>query len=599
MVYTPLVDRQFRLLRLRPPPCGVTGQSPKDKISCTLSIENLDANLQYEALSYAWGDSPASVPIDLDGEPFLVTPSLHNALLELRERDADRILWIDAICINQSNLSERGHQVSRMADIYGKATAVVVWLGQAWDGVEVAIKFISQIAENKQLHIDPAHEECVEVNGLTLYSTELRKNVFMLLNAPWWSRVWTVQEYVLARRVFFRCGSFTFAGKTLTTFERTDSYHRHNCCRLTFGCIAVENDGQGGSIGMVLRKIRALDLSQRETINDMVLESTLFRTRFTSEPLDTIYGILGLGKGKYASLIEPDYTLLPQQACQATAFAYIERTASLDVFGLLDDEPILANLPSFVPDFTARYPDDRAAQNRYYQLLASRVYKAGIPRSLNLKRLSSDKIALSGILFDTVTECGILWESSVQDRKALLDWIDVSNRHGEDGKFYSHTNEARRSAFSRTLCGNQIERQSATGWALTTVDPDEDVALVERWVEWVKNNDYSRRFQGVHAKQLLIITKCFHRRFFVTKGGYMGIGTSRIAKGDIIAVFEAATMPSILRPAADANGPDGRQSQSTKCYLILGTCYVHGIMDGEAFQIAEERKTAVEEIVLV
>lgn len=87
-------------------------------------ISLTDAHLLYEALSYEWGDSQADECILLDGYEFAVRESLLNALRRLR-RHEERILWIDAVCIDQSNVLERNRQVGQMGGVYGLARKVV------------------------------------------------------------------------------------------------------------------------------------------------------------------------------------------------------------------------------------------------------------------------------------------------------------------------------------------------------------------------------------------------------------------------------------------------------------------------------------------
>jgi Heterokaryon incompatibility protein (HET) len=95
----------------------------------------------FAALSYTWGDPALTSTIYLDGQPFLVRPNLHAALVILRMRllldyhthnkdDRLQFLWIDAICIDQENIQERSHQVNMMSSIYSSAFLVVVWLGE-------------------------------------------------------------------------------------------------------------------------------------------------------------------------------------------------------------------------------------------------------------------------------------------------------------------------------------------------------------------------------------------------------------------------------------------------------------------------------------
>ncbi|GJC90085.1 heterokaryon incompatibility protein 6, OR allele [Colletotrichum liriopes] len=106
----------IRLLRLEKGRYGT--------ISCEIFQACLDGRgcgVPCEALSYTWGSPELTKDILLNGKRLPVTDNLYQALLHLRQRDRDRILWIDAVCIDQGNLSERGHQVQQMGDIYHKA----------------------------------------------------------------------------------------------------------------------------------------------------------------------------------------------------------------------------------------------------------------------------------------------------------------------------------------------------------------------------------------------------------------------------------------------------------------------------------------------
>jgi len=124
-LYQPLpTGESIRLLRLQP--------GPRDEpISCSLQPANFNDNLPaYEALSYVWGSSSDTRPIICNGREIAVTRNLRNALRRLRRRDSTRLIWVDAICINQRNDEERGHQVRHMGSIYQRAARVLIWLGK-------------------------------------------------------------------------------------------------------------------------------------------------------------------------------------------------------------------------------------------------------------------------------------------------------------------------------------------------------------------------------------------------------------------------------------------------------------------------------------
>ena len=99
----------------------------------TLALgEDLGVPKDYEAISYAWGSGlkPDCIIID-DKHSLPITASLHDALQRFRLPGMVRRLWADAVCINQSDLSEKAVQVGLMGQVYASAAQVLVWLGES------------------------------------------------------------------------------------------------------------------------------------------------------------------------------------------------------------------------------------------------------------------------------------------------------------------------------------------------------------------------------------------------------------------------------------------------------------------------------------
>jgi hypothetical protein len=105
-----------------------------------------------------------------------VTKNLHAALFRLRDRSLERILWIDALCIDQKNVEEKGQQVQLMAKIYSKAARVLVWLGETEDNSDIALERIRIAAEN---------ESPDSLNDKTI-----QQAILALLQRPWFRRIW-------------------------------------------------------------------------------------------------------------------------------------------------------------------------------------------------------------------------------------------------------------------------------------------------------------------------------------------------------------------------------------------------------------------------
>ncbi|KAI9763815.1 MAG: hypothetical protein M1840_009069 [Geoglossum simile] len=138
-----VAKNEIRLVRLLP-------SSNSSLVRCELVYTSLDkakSERFYETLSYTWGGSAAGHSIVLNGQRFNVTDNLHAALLELRLKDQARYLWVDAICINQSDTPERNREVLRMLSIYQNAQQVVVWLGTEIPYTSTAISYLVHLEQ--------------------------------------------------------------------------------------------------------------------------------------------------------------------------------------------------------------------------------------------------------------------------------------------------------------------------------------------------------------------------------------------------------------------------------------------------------------------
>jgi hypothetical protein len=123
-------------------------------ISCTLYFNDLDYPQNLEALSYSWGADPPSHPIICHQDGSTAADNLLNVtynclagLRQLRWCDKPRHLWIDSICIDQTNVKERNQQVALMGELYPSAKHVIVWVGEQDNGTERAMDFITRFSE--------------------------------------------------------------------------------------------------------------------------------------------------------------------------------------------------------------------------------------------------------------------------------------------------------------------------------------------------------------------------------------------------------------------------------------------------------------------
>jgi hypothetical protein len=194
-LYTPLPDHSVRFLRILPHSEGYTG------IRCSLltsPLLNSGSAHTYEALSYTWGHEDCHQFIEIDGYKFRVKPNLYAALSQLQDRLLDRILWIDAVCINQDDDNEKAWQVQCMARIYAKASRVIVWLGIATHNSDQALETILEAAERS--YYGSAFDETPN-QSLDSRVPELNQQaVLTLLERPWFRRIWVSLEHLNIKR---------------------------------------------------------------------------------------------------------------------------------------------------------------------------------------------------------------------------------------------------------------------------------------------------------------------------------------------------------------------------------------------------------------
>lgn len=151
--YSPLDESnsEIRLITLLP---STDRDSP---VICNITVARLaeDNTPQYETLAYTWGSavSPCKVRVSSDTEEYIdITRNLAEALPYLRDAVTPRVLWIDAIVINQQDVAERSTQVQRMADIYSMAESVVVWLGLDDVHGKIAMQTCKTVYERVDAH---------------------------------------------------------------------------------------------------------------------------------------------------------------------------------------------------------------------------------------------------------------------------------------------------------------------------------------------------------------------------------------------------------------------------------------------------------------
>jgi hypothetical protein len=245
-----------------------------------------------QALSYEWGfPSPNDPTILIDSENIITWKNLYDALLHIRLPNQDRRLWIDAICINQSDVLERNHQVHLMGSIYGRASHVIAWLGLARNDSDLGMDFLREWNHNGHTsHVWDSRLGTVELEAISYIATR-----------SYWRRMWIIQETQLASQLSLQCGTKSVPANALSSYRYRIKGNREANISSRLGTADTPAD---------------FPLQQREKCLDGFPQSNLgpwltwavAQESLCTEPRDIVYALLGVAADCHSGMIEPDYT---------------------------------------------------------------------------------------------------------------------------------------------------------------------------------------------------------------------------------------------------------------------------------------------------
>ncbi|KAN0112369.1 Heterokaryon incompatibility protein (HET) domain containing protein [Hyaloscypha variabilis] len=578
--YSPLPkDRsEFRLVRLLPGPT-----------SAEIEIEIFHAarSSRYEALSYAWGapertdvalvrgqvnpTEPAKPlsPSKLDSflklssqnEPSLprttigITHNLAVALRHLRDEKSPRVLWIDALCINQDDLVERSVEVLDMGSIYSLAEQVVVWTGPSSEDTGLALTTLRAIGSG--VYVRDGYR-LVNRSGswaLSLWKDlealkSQRPNWFAirnLLRREWFSRLWVLQEVGLATNAILYAGQHTIDWKIFVL-----------ALEWTWGILAQINeliqglefeDFGSNSIHGFITLSRELQDMKRPALSNLLAITSYFHC---SDPRDRLYAIRDLTRPEDRKDIVPDYSIRVENSFRDYALRRFqaERRAGLLEFCLLRNTSSKLLLPSWVPDFSLT--DRPAPILDFYASGSSEFCGMATDESLTVQGV---KVAAITSLF-TLFNPG---DTNIKVLKACKSW---------ETSFTSsiYTGGSKFEAFiDAILLGSR-----GKVWPEHSLLNLEECKTILDTGEVNLETDFMRRLAGYFVSR--IRTNLHQRAFFRTQEGFLGVCPESANHGDLVALVLGFPWPLVIRPV---------QHQLRPCYRIVGPCYMPGAMHTE------------------
>ncbi|CAG9987024.1 unnamed protein product [Clonostachys byssicola] len=571
--------------------------APGDALTCRLINVRQSWRTRYEALSYTWGDPSVTRPLSCSGHTIDITVSLHDALTDLRHRRRRRLLWVDAVCINQTDNDEKGQQVKLMGSIYSRARRVLIYLGKSDEGVAGAAKDIRWLDwKFMPLHIQ-RYSTRLAAFGLpgTLIHERLPKmkpirsdnfnwgNVINLLRRPWFERTWIIQEAILAKRAWVIYGDQSIPWAMLErVVVAMDAYkglvapipdykmiedaaagvHMIRSARRDRHQFVVTPDMQ--LFLWLTQKWRKLN--EYSKLLDLILDCRKFAC---TNPRDKIYGMLGVtNQDTSHELLHPNYDLSPQEVYRNFVMWDILHNKSLRVLGCSWDKTAPEQISSWIPDFT------RLDKYHHLMRLENRAsFHAGGDSQI-AARLSPDGsvLHLKGKVVDRLHVVGnhmlgSRWEASVDRltylmiREAVAIWKATQKRLESRIRVHEDDEGLGKNAFVRALVGDRTDfGRKATLVFLNNVS------------HMVREMGSSKGAVGSSHNRTLeaFLTIAMSRRFAATELGMIGYVPKAAVPGDLVVVFYGSSVPSVVR--LDGEGKT----------TLVGECYIHGIMDGEA-----------------
>lgn len=635
--YTPLNAKcsEIRLLALK------AGTSVTDPISCRLIAVSLDdipdyvdpldpkpVNL-YTPLSYCWGTTAMTENIIVDGQSFLVTPSLHGALLHFRSSNQDppdhfrtqreeneSYWWIDAICINQNDVDERNSQVGLMTRLYKQSNTVHVWLGEESDDSARAMKVIRELAYLPTSEEEWKSSEYIPKRGQThrpdgpgqpmvklplepaaISAEEKEKNykaLISLYQRPWWSRVWIRQEVALPDNVKFHCGTDTCTWEEMMRTADILTYLLDECHVPGLSQEGIRSNGvfascfkNAGGLNR-LRESMNRDLDEYAELQPLVLES---RDCQATDPRDKIFAMLPLTNPDVTE-ITADYRKDPHEVYKEVALNFI--TNRLDYLAGCQNFSRSNGLPSWVPNLEEPWKPSLVPVEIAHPKSLEEDWGNPPPDLPEFTYVPEhSRLDVQGVIFDEIKtinyESDVSADTSNEDlRAATSKWREFYESHREEMmELWMEEDEWDKRDDCTNMFDHILNDDEWNFLVLQNTDGDQERRYasrdVTRFSRWEENVDHDPTLKTVrrllpsddtpYSKQLGQEDEYFAtlrplavgRRVAITSKGAMVLVAADASAGDEICFFDGSSCPFIIRKAEN----DAWVMVGQACKLVL------------------------------
>lgn len=631
--YLPLrTHEEIRLLILKPGPTSAP-------LRCALAhviLSSLSSN--YQALSYTWGSTfkPCLIYCDTitskgtiyhTNSVIEITANLDAALRHLRHRSERKVLWIDAICIDQRNEKERDAQVLQMREIFSRSECTVVWLGEADDTTADASKCI-EILKSTYSNLSSSQRESLAAELAAInhrpwllkichsgYIQEAEWQALeRLLRRPWFSRVWVFQEVTVSSLVIVKCGTCTILWNDICLacnaveqfnldmgnrenqplhaavliMDETHSVHSRPLLEYPAGASAPVPPSDD-------RFKTQKSLGGFEGTTYPGLDTMLLMMRWTkaTDPRDKVYAILGISSGFSKLDLVPDYSISVRDAYIRTAvvISQMGRLSGLAFLSFVQhsDRGLSLDLPSWTPDWRRPLDAPWLISNSGFKTAINRQPKIAF-RVRAFPGAQPSRSANPVGPWDSLTARGvsimkIVVLSSLAGHRRALPPTDILK--ALPNPYRCSFEEAYKEGLdpSHNFFGSLIPSSHCSCaypfWYNRLQSQRQDFEATK--ISWDKDNfqvlNHPKRPCDVDIAawdRIDGVTGISHgRRLFVTDFGYLGLAPSTSNVGDEICVLFGGKVPYVFR------------REGFHCRFV-GEGYIFGLMNGEVLERLED-----------
>ncbi|RBA13274.1 hypothetical protein FPRO05_13701 [Fusarium proliferatum] len=652
--YIPLGAGEIRLLRLHPGQeadqlngelivKGLEELPPRQKAGTAAQTDPIDSGkyVFFDAISYVWGDSTFTDTFFTPQGSIPITASLASILRRLRDEQKPHFYWADGLCINQSDVAEKEVQVSLMGIIYSSAIRVVCDLGEETENSTLILDAMERywkrnirrglmLSQGDSMTL--SGESAAKLLGIPYLRDEEADAVEQVegeewparylefISAPWFHRLWVVQEFVLGRDVVMVIGrrhipwgqlwagtmwykgvKWPWEQAEYTNEDLTSLFTSYySMCLVRLGRLMDLNTLHGREFNDIIKLLRGGFGMDHEILP---LSMVSFCSHACSVPRDRYFAILGMvdedDKEKALSL-RPDYTC-PMRDITMRFWKHAMQTQSgVDLLLLTGLPGRVEEYPSWIRDLTVPKPLQHIWVRRP---MATGCHAAGGPVStwsIDFSKDDSDQCFVQGYHIDDITDMSSNVASDPFNFVAMAHWIQEAFNFftGPESSvvdldtLYPLTADPVHEVALKVMMDynkedtmkpddEEINEMLCVGLSLPLVafseDTEEEAAEREASEEETVMARIISGFQDEMStlEQLFVrIHKTRGLGFYKTKKGLFALLPKETRPGDSIWILKGCRLPVALRPSTSHDDS----------YEFVGGGYVYGIMNGEMLE---------------